>query len=362
MRVEQVGESSATQRAGRRALYAAYALWLGISLAACGSSGDTFVRVRLAGSARAGAEIARISADLSLEGKTATTELAKGGVTLPTDVVLAVRSGTGLLEMVVIAWDGAGTEIARGEGSIDVARRTTTSMEVAMAPSGEPRSCADKPCENGGTCTDGATGYSCTCAAGYKGVRCETNIDDCTPNPCENGGTCTDGVNSFSCACPAGFPGTTCSGVIKTCATHPCQNGATCADGANGRLCACAPGYTGVDCQTNIDDCSPNPCQNGGSCYDGVNSFLCDCVADYFGATCGAYCTAAGTCNGNGTCNVDTGVCVCNANWYGVGCSCNPSTTCSGHGTCKPSGACLCNTDWGGTNCDIYTGCNPSCA
>ena len=34
--------------------------------------------------------------------------------------------------------------------------------------------CSPKPCENGGACTDNVGGYTCTCAAGYEGVNCET--------------------------------------------------------------------------------------------------------------------------------------------------------------------------------------------
>ena len=27
------------------------------------------------------------------------------------------------------------------------------------------------------------------------------NINDCDPNPCENGGSCTDGIDGYSCTC-----------------------------------------------------------------------------------------------------------------------------------------------------------------
>jgi len=36
------------------------------------------------------------------------------------------------------------------------------------------------------------------------------DVDECSSNPCENGGTCTDGVNGFTCSCLAGYTGTTC--------------------------------------------------------------------------------------------------------------------------------------------------------
>ena len=34
--------------------------------------------------------------------------------------------------------------------------------------------CSSNPCMNGGTCHDHHNRYSCNCAFGYEGVRCET--------------------------------------------------------------------------------------------------------------------------------------------------------------------------------------------
>jgi hypothetical protein len=117
--------------------------------------------------------------------------------------------------------------------------------------------CDPNPCLNGGTC-DHSTGVAvCSCADGYTGETCETNIDECAPNPCANGGTCSDGVASFTCACPAG--------------------------------------YTGETCETNIDECAPNPCANGGTCSDGVASFTCACPAEWTGPTCEACGTPCST-------------------------------------------------------------------
>ena len=36
--------------------------------------------------------------------------------------------------------------------------------------------CDSSPCENGGTCTDGINGYTCTCADGYTDTHCETGM------------------------------------------------------------------------------------------------------------------------------------------------------------------------------------------
>jgi len=61
--------------------------------------------------------------------------------------------------------------------------------------------CDPNPCQNGGSCLDGA----CTCATGFLGENCETK-DPCEPNPCQNGGSCTDGA----CTCADGFSGENC--------------------------------------------------------------------------------------------------------------------------------------------------------
>ena len=40
------------------------------------------------------------------------------------------------------------------------------------------------------TAQDEVNGYNCSCAAGFTGQLCETNINDCVMNPCENEGSC----------------------------------------------------------------------------------------------------------------------------------------------------------------------------
>ena len=60
--------------------------------------------------------------------------------------------------------------------------------------------CAANPCANGGTCATATAGFTCTCAAGYEGATCETDIDECAvSDPCPSGATCYDGVNGYTC-------------------------------------------------------------------------------------------------------------------------------------------------------------------
>jgi len=49
--------------------------------------------------------------------------------------------------------------------------------------------------------------YSCTCAGGFEGDRCETNIDDCPGHRCQNNATCLDGIDGYTCTCLPGFTG-----------------------------------------------------------------------------------------------------------------------------------------------------------
>ncbi|XP_072021314.1 fibronectin-like [Amphiura filiformis] len=72
-------------------------------------------------------------------------------------------------------------------------------------------SCSPNPCVNGGVCFDGVNNtFTCQCADGFTGTRCDEDIDDCSPLTCVNGGFCVDGVNTFTCQCPDGFTGTRC--------------------------------------------------------------------------------------------------------------------------------------------------------
>ena len=71
-------------------------------------------------------------------------------------------------------------------------------------------SCADDTCQNGATCGPDGDDYTCECADGFSGPKCETNIDDCANSPCENGGACVDRVAGFVCVCPGAQTGPTC--------------------------------------------------------------------------------------------------------------------------------------------------------
>lgn len=148
--------------------------------------------------------------------------------------------------------------------------------------------CASLPCLNGGTCVDRTGSFTCSCPAAYSGATCGVNIDECASAPCANNGVCSDGLGSFVCACASGFSGSTCRTNINDCVNNPCVNGGSCMDGIMSNVCACVPGYSGVLCQTEINECAPSPCNalNTQSCKDGINSFVCVCKAGKCGTLC----------------------------------------------------------------------------
>ena len=53
-------------------------------------------------------------------------------------------------------------------------------------------------------------GVICDCVEGFSGESCAEEIVYCASSPCENGATCQELPTSFSCACTAGWTGVTC--------------------------------------------------------------------------------------------------------------------------------------------------------
>lgn len=46
---------------------------------------------------------------------------------------------------------------------------------LIYVPSTDINDCANRTCQNGGSCVDGVNRYSCNCLAGFTGDHCETS-------------------------------------------------------------------------------------------------------------------------------------------------------------------------------------------
>ncbi|XP_077968899.1 uncharacterized protein LOC120344327 isoform X6 [Styela clava] len=222
--------------------------------------------------------------------------------------------------------------------------------------------CLSSPCKNNGDCQNKKDGFSCSCVSGYRGNRCEININDCLPNPCQNEGKCVDRVNDYLCSCVDGFKGKRCEIEINNCRPNPCGNRGVCATKPGGYSCYCVIGFRGTRCESNINDCLPNPCQNKGKCVDRVNDFSCSCVDGFKGKRCEIEINNCrpNPCGNEGVCTTKPGgySCFCPNGFEGTRCEsiindCSPNP-CMNGGLCKDKindFLCTCADGYRGKKC-----------
>ncbi|KAJ1491716.1 hypothetical protein T484DRAFT_1773829 [Baffinella frigidus] len=102
------------------------------------------------------------------------------------------------------------------------------------------------------------------------------------------------------------------------------------------------------------------------------------CTKDVYTENCTDTCTMAGTCNNQGRCRGQTGLCECFEGWSGADCNttdgdgdapradpcvkdmyaagctaeCSMAGTCNNHGRCMGDGSCLCFAGFSGADCN----------
>ena len=180
---------------------------------------------------------------------------------------------------------GCSSDLEGPGAEVDSDQSAEQSFEVTSG------SCWPNPCAHAGSCRRVFGGHVCTCAPGWSGANCQTDINECTSvMPCQHGGKCTNTVGAYTCNCTGtGWSGANCQTDIDECATpNLCQHGGKCANTAGAYTCNCTgTGYSGANCQTDINECSPViPCQNGGTCTNVVGSYSCTCAPGWGGQNC----------------------------------------------------------------------------
>lgn len=120
----------------RRLLAKALLLAAGLSwTVGCGDKAGTFVRVKFSGAVSQAAPVRRISLDLQMgDAKSSTTFEApsQAGITLPTDAILEIGAGEGVLVVTAKALAADGMVLGSGVGSGNVIRNQTTDVPVVF--------------------------------------------------------------------------------------------------------------------------------------------------------------------------------------------------------------------------------------
>lgn len=164
-----------------------------------------------------------------------------------------------------------------------------------------------------------SSGGACSCAYGWRGLRCNTRI-------CHETATIADGG---VCTCD---PPTRMVMSTGECQLPACTNGQLLPDGT----CRCFAGFTGVDCASSV-------CVNGAP-WD-ARAGRCVCRLPFTGTFC-----EATDCGVLATFNPDTRKCECRAGWSGPGCTIR---VCEGN--YRPDvnfpSECVCDPQFTGPNC-----------
>ena len=116
-----------------------------------------------------------------------------------------------------------------------------------------------------------------------------------------------------------------------------------------------------LDETSDVGLCDAINCGQHGTCD--INTGLCVCDAGWMGQDCSVEnpndpCLSV-DCGEHGTCNSATGLCTCDEGWTGENCTIEivvgpcENVDCGLHGTCNSdTGICDCDTGWAGANCD----------
>uniref|UniRef100_A0AC35FHE4 EGF-like domain-containing protein n=1 Tax=Panagrolaimus sp. PS1159 TaxID=55785 RepID=A0AC35FHE4_9BILA len=151
----------------------------------------------------------------------------------------------------------------------------------------QAKTCRDLPCKNGAPCLEGNDGYFCECTNNWEGKICDIPLTFCRADSCLNGAECEyvpSTARGFTCKCAPGFYGERCENKIsdwKVCRNHKCQNNGNCYRNLGKPACNCSAGFGGEHCEKDLCQCL-----NGGICDRNLSSHKCICPEGFEGDKC----------------------------------------------------------------------------
>ncbi|XP_076823532.1 uncharacterized protein LOC143469649 isoform X2 [Clavelina lepadiformis] len=208
-------------------------------------------------------------------------------------------------------------------------------------PRSHKSSCPKRGCLHG-LCQDGA----CFCDVGWRGKRCQKDINECKKRPCSQ--KCRNTKGSYFCQCRKKY---TLQADRRTCLRrNPCARMRCqfkCVKTLKSRAkCVCPPGLkldkTRRKC-VDRDECFSkrgSPCPENSECFNTIGGYTCECSVGYQ-PVASANSTEAGCqdvdecetgehiCSENGSCINMPGYhrCECLEGFRGDGVSCRPSNS-----------------------------------
>jgi hypothetical protein len=187
--------------------------------------------------------------------------------------------------------------------------------------------------------------YTCTCRPGFWGADCSNECPGGASNPCSGRGVCDQFTGICSCRCGSGgrdcsINGCACSSDVLSSKSRACFIGlfGKCRD-----PCGVLGSHSNTCSGQDVDFTSGNDNRRARTA-DGLLS-KCVCNSKFWGPQCDKACpgvnqlTGEGeVCNGKGTCDPNTGSCVC-APCFTMdttgNCVPKPCPTCQNDGTCQ---------------------------
>eukprot|EP01052_Picozoa_sp_SAG31_P012654 SAG31_NODE_745_length_12408_cov_4.755057_3_plen_429_part_00 len=240
-------------------------------------------------------------------------------------------------------------------------------------------SCDSAPCLNGGLCVDGTSTYACTCASGWYGDNCGSDVRFVVERgPCtlQEGGRCVGRPQGYaeSEACTIL---TTSSALLADCPIFDTRREQDSVQIGSRTFDECPAGTVlparsrfswhshpqSVDgsvqpmpesagweiCADDaLDSCLSAPCENEGQCVDSAAGYACSCTQGWCGDNCALDDPDAGPCASMPCANEG---------------QCTNINTAS-HSSTEPryytSYTCICAQGWHGDNCGFVLRADPS--